>query len=296
LAKVKEIIMSNIVVFGASGQLGHCFKSLSTREGIKNIHFPPESEANILDMSALKNVFEAYKPSHIINCAAYTAVDRAEDEPGIAIRINKTGVENLASFCADHQSTLIHISTDFVFRGNASTPRTEESTTEPVNIYGQSKLAGEVAITALLKNYYIIRTGWLYSEYGNNFVKTMLKLASEKDQLKVVADQVGTPTYAMDLAACIMRIIQNKSNAYGTYHYSNEGVASWYDFAKAIFEISDTLIKVSPVKTEEYITKAVRPAYSVMDKSKIKKNFGIEIPYWRDSLVSCINNLKPRNN
>ncbi|HEY8781024.1 MAG TPA: dTDP-4-dehydrorhamnose reductase [Mucilaginibacter sp.] len=282
----------SIVVFGASGQLGHCFKVLAEKEGIASIYFPSEIEANILDINALKKVFETYKPLYSINCAAYTAVDKAEDEPEIAFKVNKTGVENLCSLCAEYDSTLIHVSTDFVFKGDKSTPRTEGSEAEPVNVYGQTKLEGERAVEALLKKYFIIRTGWLYSEYGNNFVKTMLKLGAEKNELKVIADQAGTPTYAMDLAACIMHIIKSKNTSYGIYHYSNEGIASWYDFAKAIFEISETSVKVMPIKTDEYITKAKRPAYSVMDKSKIKNTFEIEIPYWRDSLVTCINKLK----
>jgi dTDP-4-dehydrorhamnose reductase len=284
--------MNNIVVFGASGQLGQCFKYLAEKEGIDSIYFPVESEANILDFDALKKVFETYKPSYSINCAAYTAVDKAEDEREIAFKVNKTGVENLSRLCAENNSTLIHVSTDFVFKGDQSTPRSEDSIAEPLNVYGKSKLEGEQVVEVLLEKYFIVRTGWLYSEYGNNFVKTMLKLGAERDELKVIADQAGTPTYAIDLASCIMHIIKSKSQEYGIYHYSNEGIASWYDFAKAIFEISNTQVKVLPVKTEEYVTKAKRPAYSVMDKTKIKKTFNMEIPYWRDSLLTCINKLK----
>ena len=168
----------------------------------------------------------------------------------------------------------------------------EEDVAEPINVYGQTKLDGELAIKQHLNKYFILRTSWLYSEYGNNFVKTMLKLGSERDELKIIADQAGTPTYGMDLAACIMQIISSGSAAYGLYHYSDEGVASWYDFAVAIFDLSGTKVKTLPIKTSEYATKAVRPAYSVMDKSKIKKTFNIEIPYWRDSLALCIARLK----
>jgi dTDP-4-dehydrorhamnose reductase len=284
--------MNNIVVFGASGQLGQCFKNIAEKQRITNIYFPSESEADILDIDALKKVFETYKPSYSINCAAYTAVDKAEDEQLTAFKVNKTGAENLAVLCAKNDSTLIHISTDFVFKGDQSTPRNENDEAGPINVYGQTKLDGERVVEALLKKYFIIRTGWLYSEYGNNFVKTMLKLGDERDELKVIADQAGTPTYAMDLAACVMHIIESKSTGYGIYHYSNEGIASWYDFAKAIFDLSGTEVKVLPVKTTEYITKAARPAYSVMDKSKIKNTFNMEIPYWRDSLSICINKLK----
>ncbi len=284
--------MDNIVVFGALGQLGHCFQYLAKKEGLNNIYFPSETEANILNDASLQQVFETHKPAWIINCAAYTAVDKAEDEPNVALEVNKTGVENLSRLSAKYGSTFIHISTDFVFKGDVSTPRSEESIAEPISVYGQTKLDGERVIERLLQKYFIIRTGWLYSEYGNNFVKTMLKLGSERSELKVIADQAGTPTYAMDLASCVLHIIQSKSKVYGTYHYSNEGIASWYDFTKAIFEISGTHVKVVPVKTEEYITRAKRPAYSVMDKSKIKHNFNLEIPYWRDSLVTCIQKLK----
>jgi dTDP-4-dehydrorhamnose reductase len=284
---------NNIVVFGASGQLGQCFKYLAEKEGLSSIFFPSEAEANILDYDALQKVFEIYKPAYCINCAAYTAVDKAEDDQETALRVNKNGVEHLALLCVENNSTLIHVSTDFVFKGDQSTPRDEESATEPVNVYGQTKLEGEQAVGALLNKYFIIRTGWLYSEYGNNFVKTMLKLGAERNELKVIADQAGTPTYAIDLAGCILQIINSKSTDYGIYHYSNEGIASWYDFAKAIFDLSGTRVKVVPVKTSEYVTKATRPAYSVMDKSKIKNTFNIEIPYWRDSLLTCINILKP---
>lgn len=284
--------MNNIVVFGASGQLGHCFQHLAAKEKIANIYFPSEVDADILNNDILKGLFETYKPTYIINCAAYTAVDKAEDEQEIALKINKTGVENLSHLCAEYGSVFIHISTDFVFKGDVSTPRNEESEAAPISVYGQTKLDGERVIEALLQKYFIARTGWLYSEYGNNFVKTMLNLGAERDELKVIADQAGTPTYAMDLAACILLIIQSKSTAYGIYHYSNEGIASWYDFAKAIFESVKARVKVIPVRTDEYVTKAKRPAYSVMDKSKIKKTFNIEIPYWRDSLITCIKKLK----
>lgn len=285
--------MNNIVVFGASGQLGQCLKSVAEKEGMSSIYFPLKSEADILDVDLLKTIFETYKPFYSINCAAYTAVDKAEDEPELALKINETGVKNLSLLCLQYKSTLIHISTDFVFEGNKPRPLTETDETNPISVYGQTKLYGEKVVEALLKQYFIIRTGWLYSEYANNFVKTMLRLGAEKDELRIIADQVGTPTYAIDLASAILRIINIGNTTYGIYHYSNEGVTSWYDFAKAIFEISGTTVKVIPIKTEEYITKAVRPAYSVLDKSKIKKNLQIEIPYWRDSLVICINMLKP---
>ncbi|CAN5319683.1 dTDP-4-dehydrorhamnose reductase [soil metagenome] len=282
----------SIVVFGASGQLGQCFKQLAETEGIASIHFPSEAEANILDSDLLRKVFETYKPTYCINCAAYTAVDKAEEDVEMAGKINKVGVEKLSRFCAEKGATLIHVSTDFVFKGDKSSPLTEDSVAEPISVYGKTKLEGEQAAQRLLTKYFIVRTGWLYSEFGNNFVKTMLKLGADKDELRIIADQTGTPTYAMDLAGFIMQIIKSNSDAYGVYHYSNEGVTSWYDFAKGIFDISNTAVKVIPVRTDEYPTKATRPAYSVMDKSKAKRTFGIEIPYWRDSLVKCIGILK----
>ncbi|MDB5024580.1 MAG: rfbD [Mucilaginibacter sp.] len=283
--------MNNIVVFGASGQLGQCLKRTADAQGMTAIYFPAESEADILNKDALKQIFDTYQPAWCINCAAYTAVDKAEDNIDLARKINKTGTENLSTFCLEYNTVLIHTSTDFVFKGDKAAPLNESDVAEPVNVYGLTKLEGELAVTKTLEKYYILRTSWLYSEYGNNFVKTMLKLGSERDELKIIADQIGTPTYAMDLARCILQIISAKDKAYGTYHFSNEGVASWYDFAKAIFDISAAKVKVLPIKTSEYPLPAVRPAYSVMDKTKIKQTFGIEIPYWRDSLITCISKL-----
>jgi len=283
--------MSNIVVFGASGQLGQCLKKVAEIKGLTAIYFPPESEADILSKEGLKKIFDTHKPGWCINCAAYTAVDKAEDDIETARKINKTGAENIAAFCLEYNSVLMHTSTDFVFKGNKPVPLTEDDIAEPVSIYGLTKLEGEQGVAQILEKYYTIRTSWLYSEYGNNFVKTMLRLGAERDELKIVADQVGTPTYAMDLAECILQIISSNKADYGTYHYSNEGVASWYDFAKAIFDISGTKVKTLPIKTSEFPVKAVRPPYSVMDKSKIKQTFNIEIPYWRDSLIICISKI-----
>ncbi|WP_114936368.1 dTDP-4-dehydrorhamnose reductase [Mucilaginibacter endophyticus] len=283
--------MQNIIVFGAFGQLGNCLKKVAGERGIDYIHFLPEDEANILREDLLDIVFEKYKPSFAINCAAYTAVDKAEDEIDLALAINKTGAANLARQCKAHKAALVQISTDFIFKGDVALPRTEEDLAEPISVYGLTKLEGEQAITEILDEYYTIRTSWLYSEYGNNFVKTMLKLGAERDELKIIADQVGTPTYAIDLAKVILDIITSGKKAYGVYHYSNEGVTSWYDFAMGIFDISVTDVKVLPIRTSEFPTRAQRPAYSVMDKAKIKNTFAIEIPYWRDSLKICIERL-----
>ena len=283
--------MSKTVVFGASGQLGHCIKLVSGGMGITDILFPDEKIANILDTELLNQLFEKEKPAFVINCAAYTAVDKAEDDVELARKINKDGAANLAELCKTYQTTLIHISTDFVFEGNQASLLKETDVAQPINVYGLTKLEGEKSITETLERYFILRTSWLYSEYGNNFVKTMLKLGKERPALNIIADQIGTPTYAIDLATCILNIIKNENTSYGLYHYSNEGVTSWYDFAKAIFDLSNVPVKVLPITSNEYPTKAIRPAFSVMDKSKIKIAMNIEIPYWRDSLEKCLNNL-----
>jgi dTDP-4-dehydrorhamnose reductase len=281
-----------IVVLGASGQLGSCLKKVAAERNITDIAFPGEQEANILDGDLLDKLFTSEKPSFVINCAAYTAVDKAEDEQEMCRKVNREGAANIAVACVNHNAILIHISTDFVFKGNIPQLLSETDPAEPENIYGLTKLEGEQDITRILDKHFTIRTSWLYSEFGNNFVKTMLRLGKERDELGVIADQTGSPTYAIDLAGAILDIIASDSTAYGIYHYSNEGVTSWFDFAKTIFDISNTTVKVNPVKTSEYVTKAVRPAYSVMDKSKIKKEFNLDIPYWRDSLAVCISRLQ----
>lgn len=284
--------MGKTLVFGAAGQLGNCLKRVANDRGADNLLYPNEQEADILSPDGLAALFEKEKPSFVVNCAAYTAVDKAEDEIDLCRKVNKDGAANLAVLCAAYNATLIHVSTDFVFEGNKAALLTEEDETNPVGMYGLTKLEGEQAITEVLEKYFILRTSWLYSEYGNNFVKTMLKLGSERDELNIIADQIGTPTYAIDLADAILDIISSNSTAYGIYHYSNEGVTSWYDFAKGIFDLSGTQVRVNPIPTSAYPTRAKRPTFSVMDKSKIKETLGISIPYWRDSLAICISRLK----
>jgi dTDP-4-dehydrorhamnose reductase len=283
--------MSKILVFGANGQLGTCLKSVAETQGINNIIFPVEGSADILDPGALSSVFETEQPEYVINCAAYTLVDKAEDEQALAAAVNCEGAGNLAVLCQKYHATLIHISTDFVFDGSVPKLLNEFDPTNPISVYGLTKLQGEQVIVSNLEAHYILRTSWLYSEHGNNFVKTMLKLGAERDELKVIADQVGTPTYAIDLAEAIFAIIASGNKAFGTYHYSNEGVTSWYDFAKAIFDLSNTSVKLFPIPTSEFPTKATRPAFSVMNKQKFKTTFNMEIPYWRDSLKRCITAL-----
>ncbi|MGN7890436.1 dTDP-4-dehydrorhamnose reductase [Dyadobacter endophyticus] len=280
-----------IVVLGASGQLGSCLKKISAERNLTDISFPSEEDANILDKDLLDKLFTAEEPQYVINCAAYTAVDKAEEDVDTCRKVNRDGAAYIAEVCKKHQATLIHISTDFVFKGDVPKLLSETDAAEPENIYGLTKLEGEAAIAEILPEHFTIRTSWLYSEFGNNFVKTMLRLGRERDQLGVIVDQAGSPTYAIDLANVILDIIESENNAYGIYHYSNEGVTSWYDFAKAVFDISSTQVALNPVKTSEYVTKAVRPAYSVMDKTKIKNTFSIQIPYWRDSLRVCLERI-----
>lgn len=280
-----------IVVLGASGQLGSCLKKISAERNLTDISFPSEEQANILDKDLLDKLFSTEKPQYVINCAAYTAVDKAEDDVDTCRKVNRDGAAYIAAVCKKYQAALIHISTDFVFKGDVPKLLSETDPAEPENIYGLTKLEGEAAITEILPEHYTIRTSWLYSEFGNNFVKTMLRLGRERDQLGVIVDQVGSPTYAIDLANVILDIVDSGNKAYGIYHYSNEGVTSWYDFAKAVFDISNTDVTLNPVKTSEYVTKAVRPAYSVMDKTKIKSTFSIQIPNWRDSLRVCMEKI-----
>ena len=279
------------LVLGASGQLGQCLKKVAERRGIDNLVFPDEKTANVLDKVSLETLFQHEQPKFVINCAAYTAVDKAEDDIDLCRKINKDGALNIARLCKAYDATLIHVSTDFVFEGKGHDLLKEEDIAEPVNIYGVTKLEGELDVIATLPEYFILRTSWLYSEYGNNFVKAMLKFGSERDELNIIADQVGTPTYAIDLAGAILDVIASGKTDYGIYHYSNEGVTSWYDFAMGIFDISNTTIKVNPIPTSQYPTRALRPKFSVMDKSKIKSTFDIKVPYWRDSLVKCIGQL-----
>lgn len=280
-----------ILVLGASGQLGQCLKAVAEKRNITNLEFPDETAGNILDVEKLKTLFADLQPTHVINCAAYTSVDKAEDDVDLCRLINKQGALNVAQVCKEFCATLIHVSTDFIFEGSVVELLKEDDVAEPISIYGLTKLEGEIDIINQLPEHYILRTSWLYSEYANNFVKTMLKLGAERDELSIIADQIGSPTYAIDLAAAILDIIGSEQKDYGVYHFSNEGSISWFDFAKAIFEISNTEVKVNPIPTSAYPTRARRPKFSVMDKTKIKNTFGIEIPYWRDSLVNCIKQL-----
>lgn len=273
-----------ILVTGASGQLGSTFKALQTQYPNIQWIFKSSSELNVTRLQSVAAAWENDTFDYCINCAAYTNVDGAEVEREKAYDINVTGAKNLAITCAENNTVLIHISTDFVFDGFINTPYKEKDIARPIGFYGDTKFKGEQAIIKHWEKHFIIRTSWLYSGYGNNFMKTMLRLGQSKEEISVVYDQVGSPTHAHDLASFVMHIIQQNSEAFDTYHYSNEGISSWYDFAKAIFELENASIIVHPITSEEYPTPAERPKYSVLDKSKTKETFGIDIPHWTDSL------------
>ncbi|MGB5943685.1 MAG: dTDP-4-dehydrorhamnose reductase [Leeuwenhoekiella sp.] len=282
--------MKRILITGGNGQLAANLKVLAKdhRQTIV-MDFKSAQEMDITNSASVLKAFAEKKYDYCINCAAYTQVDKAENEQELAQNINERGAKNLAEACRNSGSILVHISTDFVFDGNQSEPYSETDVPNPTGKYGQTKLQGEKAIEATMVKFFIIRTSWLYSEYGHNFMKSMLKYGRERDELTVVFDQVGTPTYAGDLALAILRIIASGSTAYGTYHYSNEGVASWYDFASAIFDLADIKVELLPIRSEKYPLPAPRPAFSVFDKSKIKEEFQLKIPHWRQSLAKALN-------
>lgn len=285
----------NILVTGANGQLGNCIRNAS-KDSKDNYIFTDVAELDITDAEAVANIVKDNDIKLIVNCAAYTNVDKAESDVELAEKLNATAVDNLAKAIKANDGTLIHISTDYVFGGNPyNTPCREDQTGIPTGVYGMTKLHGEQAIEASGCKALIFRTAWLYSEYGKNFVKTMLNLTSTKPELKVVFDQAGTPTYAQDLANAIFHIIENRKfdGNEGIYHYSNEGVCSWFDFTKAIAEIAgNTDCDIQPCHSDEFPSPVVRPSYSVLDKTKFKNTFGLKVPYWTDSLKICINNLK----
>ena len=281
----------NVLITGSNGQLATCIKDLEKQHPNLSFIYTNSSQLDLTNQEAINSFFETNKIDWCINCAAYTAVDKAETDTENAFKVNEQGPKHLALACDKHNAKLIHVSTDFVFDGSKSSPYNEEDQTKPLGIYGASKLQGELAIKDVMNAFFIVRTSWLYSEHGNNFMKTMLRLAKTNKELNIVADQVGTPTYAKDLAGALLSIITSNSNKYGVYHYSNEGVTSWYDFAKAIFDISEIEIKVNPIPSKEFPTPAKRPSYSVLDKQKTKENLNIETLYWRERLKTAIKNL-----
>jgi dTDP-4-dehydrorhamnose reductase len=285
--------MKNILITGGDGQLGSALKLASKAFLDFNIVFTDIAEFDITNQHSVNNFLKENPFDFLINCAAYTAVDKAEEQKELAFRINALGPKNLAKACKAHSCQLIHISTDYVFDGKYFVPYTEEMECNPPSIYGQSKLAGEQEICQNNESAIIIRTSWLYSEFGNNFLKTMLKLGTERDELRVIFDQIGTPTYAVDLANMLLILIDKnlpieKSEI---FHFSNEGVISWYDFAKEIMDLAQLKCKIVPIESWEYPLPAPRPYYSVLNKSKIKTTYKLAIPYWKDSLRQCIKNL-----
>ena len=282
-----------ILVTGANGQLGNEMRAISSGYHAFNFLFVTKDDLRIDYMDAVKNYFSSHSIDYCVNCAAYTAVDKAETESETALLINATAVGNLAAVCKNYSTQFIHISTDYVFDGTATVPYTEDHPVAPVNTYGATKLKGEELAWQNNSGSIIIRTSWVYSSFGNNFVKTMLRLMKEKEQLNVVSDQEGCPTYAADLAATIMQIITSGKAAEqpGIYNYSNTGVINWYQFAVAIKELSGSKCLVNPIPSSNYPTPAKRPSYSVMDTAKIQQTFNIAIPFWKDSLQKCLSLL-----
>lgn len=280
---------TKVLVTGANGQLGQCLQLLVPQSGLEFTFLGSDT----LDISSKKNINSVINTTYTfcINCAAYTAVDKAESDIEKANLINNKAVEYLAKSCKQNNITLIHISTDFVFNGEKQKPYNENDKTNPISIYGQTKLDGEKAIESNLAHYYIIRTSWLYSQFANNFVKSMLNFAKTKKEISIINDQMGTPTFALDLAEVLLKIISSNTKKYGTYHYSNNGMASWFDFAQQIFTQTKASIKVNAIPTSSYPTPANRPKYSVLDKSKIIANFNINVPNWKDSLDKCLKAL-----
>lgn len=276
-----------ILITGANGQLGNEFRVLNSRYPAYQFLFTSRAELAVEDNAALRSFFEEHKISFCVNCAAYTAVDKAETEAEQAFLINAEAAGNLAKICSQHGTRLVHISTDYVFNGNTGIPYREDDPADPVNVYGASKLKGEQAVMQYDPSATIIRTSWVYSSFGNNFVKTMLRLMKERENINVVNDQQGSPTYAADLAAAIMQIIAADPKP-GIYNYCNEAVISWFDFATAIRNITSSSCILNPIPASQYPTPAKRPGYSVLDTKKIGDVFSITPPDWRKSLVQCL--------
>lgn len=284
--------MKTILVTGANGQVGSELKYWSQKYDMFQYVFADRAALDIADKQQVNDLLAKYKFDYVINCAAYTAVDKAETEKELAFAINKNAAGYIAEACKTTGAKLIHISTDFIFDGTASAPLKEDDKVNPLGVYGASKWEGEELVASVLPEALIIRTSWVYSTYGNNFVKTILRLCRERDNLNVIYDQVGTPTYARDLAHFILEILAEEKYKGGVYNYSNEGVCSWYDFAMAIRDFAGLKTAINPIETHQYPTPAARPKYSVLNKAKVKAAFGITIPYWRNSLYQCVEHLK----
>lgn len=281
----------SILVTGANGQLGNEFRMLESGYPGYEFIFLSKEQLSITDKESVEKAFGTYKPDWCVNCAAYTAVDKAESDTEQATAINATAAGILAEACATFNTKFIHISTDYVFDGSSSEPYREDHPTGPINAYGQTKLQGEQLVMKHNPNAIIIRTAWVYSFFGNNFVKTMMRLMKERESINVVEDQVGSPTYAADLAQVVMHIITQNAKANGIFHYSNEGRISWYEFALAIRDLTGSRCKVNPIPSQQYPTPAKRPQYSLLDKSKIASTFLVPIAHWKESLEICVRKL-----
>lgn len=281
-----------VLVTGGKGQLGSCINAISNRYPTLHFIFVDKTSLDITDCIVVSNFFKNNKIDWCINCAAYTAVDRAEVEQEAAHNVNVIGAKNLAKACQEYDVKLIQISTDFVFDGFKKSPYKETDIAKPQSVYGHTKLEAEREVQKYCPNNFIVRTSWLYSEFGHNFMKTMLRLASERETLKVVKDQIGSPTYAVDLAEVLIKIISDGSRDYGVFHYANRGQISWFDFAKSIMELSGSEVTLEPIFTEDYVTLANRPQYSVLDTTKISEKFSLKISFWKDSLLEALSKVK----
>ncbi|HHB78695.1 MAG TPA: dTDP-4-dehydrorhamnose reductase [Saprospiraceae bacterium] len=291
--------MKKILVTGGDGQVGMELQNLQPHYPGFTFRFTDAKDLDITDSVAIHDYFDDFRPDYVFNCAAFTAVDKAEEAVDIALKVNALGAEILAKAAQKYQSKMFHISTDYVYDSSQNTPYIEGDSAHPGGIYAITKYLGDKAVLDALPSAIILRTSWVYSSYGHNFVKSMQKFGQERDQLNIVYDQIGTPTYAHDLAKAMMDIAQkfeNKeldaANINGVFHYSNEGVASWYDFAMAIFELDGITCDVRPILSKEYPTPARRPPFSLMDKGKFKSTFGLTIPYWRESLKTCLQEIR----
>ena len=278
--------MIKILVTGGNGQLAQCLKDVVKNDSELDVDFQDLPALDITNKQQLESYFLNNEFDYCINCAAYTAVDLAEEQSDLAYAVNAEGPKNLAEVCKKYEVKFLHISTDFVFDGKKQTPYIETDMPNPLGVYGKSKWQGERNIQEIMEDYFILRTSWLYSEYGNNFMKSMLRLSETRDEISVVSDQIGAPTYAGDLAEVLVKIVLSLSTNYGVYHYSNSGAISWYDFAVEIFTLFGKKIEVKPIKTKDYPTAAKRPRYSVLDTTKIEHNFDCTIKDWNNSLYT----------
>ena len=280
--------MKTILITGSKGQLGNEMQQVASRYPQFNYIYTDVDELDICDKVAFDTFVKDSSVNFIVNCAAYTAVDKAEDDVELCYKINSDAVRNIGEVAASNSIKVVHVSTDYVFDGTNHIPYNENQEVSPATVYGKSKLAGELALLESCKDSVIIRTAWLYSSFGNNFVKTMMKLGTERDSLNVVFDQVGSPTYAADLAEAIMKVVSSENFVPGIYHFSDEGVCSWYDFTKTIHKIAGITCNVQPIESKDFPARTPRPHYSVLNKAKIKSTYGITIPHWVESLEKCI--------